>query len=132
MPAASDRTAVNSFGYFLETVQETPAKTASASASRAAAEQSGGGECVTPNCDDPQLTILRALTRRDGPTCALDLMKDTRLAPTVLLGTLQVMREFGLVKLVEAAPGDAGGQGAAAPQVVLTPCGRKAVEIYQG
>ena len=114
---ASDNMSLNSFGHFLNAVEKAPP----APARRAAVEPTPPEDCAPAECDDPQLKILHALAGRDDTPCAIDLMKDTKLQLTPLLGALQVMQQFGLVKLVQPAAGAEDEP----PRVQLTPCGRR-------
>jgi DNA-binding MarR family transcriptional regulator len=114
---------INSFGYFLEAVKE---KLSEGKARPTATAQ--GSERPPSACDDPQLTILDALARHEGVVRAIDLMRETGIAPTALHAALKIMRELGLIKI--EPPADAAS--ATAPEVQLTPDGRKAIEIYRG
>jgi DNA-binding MarR family transcriptional regulator len=116
-----DSSTLNSFGYFLEAIE---GRTDSA---LQAARRDENADCSHPPCNDPQLVILTALVAHEKASCALDLMKETKLPLTILLENLRAMEEFGLVTI--SPPARTASE--APPVVELTPCGRKALAIYR-
>jgi hypothetical protein len=125
MDAAQQRPNVNNFGYFLETVEKGGPPQSLRALHTAVGDTA---DCAPGECTDPQLKILQALADLGQPSCALDLMESTKLPPTMLLETLRTMKEFGLIKLSEAGVGTSADRP---PEVELTPCGRRALDLYK-